>query len=90
MIKLRRPYILVSSGFLAGLSVLLVNDFVLKQIFHNWLTGKLSDLAGLFIFPMFLVLRKVSYCINMLDSCTLQAWQEQHNLSLFPKMNFVL
>src|SRR5947209_5734459 len=54
MIKLRCPHILLSSGFLIGLFVLLVNDFILKQLFHNRLTGKLSDLAGLFIFPLFL------------------------------------
>jgi hypothetical protein len=32
---------------------LLLNDFVLKQQFHNAFTGKLSDVAGLFIFPLF-------------------------------------
>jgi hypothetical protein len=30
-----------------------MNDFVLKQQFHNDFTGKLSDVAGLFIFPLF-------------------------------------
>ncbi|MFB6341179.1 hypothetical protein ACE1ET_05635 [Saccharicrinis sp. FJH62] len=37
-----------------GLFTLLLNDFYLKTIFGNWLTGKLSDLSGLFIFPLFL------------------------------------
>lgn len=45
--------ILLSSGFLVGLALLLLNDFVLKSQFHNSLTGKLSDFAGLFIFPIF-------------------------------------
>jgi hypothetical protein len=45
--------ILLSPGFLFGLLLLLLNDFVLKPQFHNSLTGKLSDFAGLFIFPMF-------------------------------------
>jgi hypothetical protein len=44
---------LMSSGFLVGLALLLLNDFVLKSQFHNSLTGKLSDFAGLFIFPIF-------------------------------------
>jgi hypothetical protein len=35
------------------LCLLLANDFLFKQLFHNWLTGKLSDFAGLFIFPFF-------------------------------------
>lgn len=45
--------LLLSPGFLTGLSLLLLNDFMLKPIFHNWFTGKVSDFAGLFIFPLF-------------------------------------
>ena len=39
--------------FIAGLITLLMNDFYLKYAFSNVLTGKLSDFAGLFIFPFF-------------------------------------
>lgn len=42
-----------SWGFITGLVLLVVNDHVLKSTFNNSLTGKLSDFAGLFIFPMF-------------------------------------
>ncbi len=45
--------ILISPLFLIGLFILLLDDFVLKAQFHNFLTGKLSDFAGLFIFPLF-------------------------------------
>jgi hypothetical protein len=45
---------LLSPGFLAGLLVLITNDFWLKDHFHNAITGKLSDLTGLFIFPLFI------------------------------------
>jgi len=45
--------IFCSWGFIAGLALLLINDHVLKQTFNNWVTGKLSDIAGLFIFPIF-------------------------------------
>jgi hypothetical protein len=38
---LRSPLLLLAVG------VLLLNDFVLKAAFHNGLTGKLSDVAGL-------------------------------------------
>lgn len=48
-----RLAILLSPGFVLGLSLLLLNDFVLKLYFHNALTGKLSDFAGLFVFPLF-------------------------------------
>lgn len=46
--------ILLSPGFLIGLCLLLINDFYLKPIFHNDVTGKVSDFAGLFIFPLFI------------------------------------
>lgn len=45
--------ILTSKGFLTGLVTLLLNDLLLKKIYGNWITGKLSDFAGLFIFPLF-------------------------------------
>ncbi len=46
--------ILTSPLFLLGLGLLLINDFYLKQLYGNWFTGKLSDISGLFIFPLFL------------------------------------
>lgn len=45
-----------SAGFLTGLLILLLNDLYLKEMWPNWFTGKLSDFAGLFIFPLFLSL----------------------------------
>jgi len=44
---------LTSIPFLAALFLLLVNDFFLKEIFANGLTGKLSDFSGLFAFCVF-------------------------------------
>lgn len=49
----RQLHILASPGFLVGLLLLLMNDFIFKAQFHNGLTGKLSDFAGLFVFPLF-------------------------------------
>ena len=40
--------------FVASLLLLLVNDWALKSMFHNAVTGKLSDLAGLFALPYLL------------------------------------
>jgi hypothetical protein len=45
--------ILTSPLFICALALLLLNDFIFKSLFHNWLTGKLSDFAGLFVFPLF-------------------------------------
>lgn len=50
----QRFEILTSPLFVLGLGLLLFNDFYLKIEFSNWLTGKLSDVSGLFIFPLFL------------------------------------
>ncbi len=47
--------ILSTPGFIVGLILLLLNDWMLKDLFHNWATGKLSDFAGMFVFPMFWV-----------------------------------
>lgn len=65
----RNLNLLVSPVFLLGLFLLLLNDFYLKSCFHNALTGKLSDFAGLFIFPLFYVaffprLRRSIYIIT--------------------------
>lgn len=44
---LTKPY------FILSLVILLINDFYLKYEYHNWVTGKLSDVAGLFVFVYF-------------------------------------
>lgn len=40
--------------FILALGLLLLNDFHLKYEYTSFLTGKLSDIAGLFLFPYFL------------------------------------
>lgn len=49
----KRSHILTSRLFLIGLFLLLANDFHFKPVFHNELTGKLSDFSGLFVFALF-------------------------------------
>ena len=44
---------LTAAPFLAALLLLLINDFLFKAAYHNWLTGKLSDVAGLFAWTFF-------------------------------------
>ena len=41
--------------FLSSLALLLLNDLFFKYQFHNWLTGKLSDFAGLLVFSIFFI-----------------------------------
>jgi hypothetical protein len=50
-----KPYnLLLHPAFLLSLVLLLLNDFYFKSLFHNAITGKLSDIAGLFAFAVFL------------------------------------
>jgi hypothetical protein len=49
----RNYRILTSYWFIVGLTILLFNDFVLKGLYGNWFTGKLSDFSGLFVFALF-------------------------------------
>ena len=48
LITLAHPLVLFS------IAVLLINDHILKVYSPSWLTGKLSDFAGLFFFPILL------------------------------------
>ena len=45
--------ILDNIPFIVCLTILLLNDFYLKAEYSNWLTGKLSDFCGLFVFVSF-------------------------------------
>ena len=48
-----RQSILRHPVFLLALALLLLNDFLLKQAFPGLFTGKLSDVAGVFVFTAF-------------------------------------
>lgn len=51
---MRRSLILHPVALIA-LTVLIVNDHLLKLRYPGWLTGKLSDFAGLILFPILIV-----------------------------------
>lgn len=55
MYQNRNHYLIFNWIFIPGLLLLALNDHYLKQHFTSWLTGKVSDFAGLLIFPMFLL-----------------------------------
>src|SRR6187549_1545810 len=46
--------LLLHPVFILSLACLLLNDIYWKYEYHNWLTGKLSDLTGLFVLSVFL------------------------------------
>ena len=43
---------LISWPFLLSLAVLITNDLYLKSAFPGWLTGKLSDVAGIYLLAL--------------------------------------
>lgn len=45
--------LILSPWFLLALTLLLLNDFVFKELYGNFLTGKISDFTGLFVFSLF-------------------------------------
>lgn len=51
---MRNKELIINPYFIIGLTTLIINDFYLKQEYGNWITGKLSDFAGLLIFPLFI------------------------------------
>ncbi len=50
-----RYELIVSRPFLISLLLLLVNDLYFKETFGNWITGKLSDFSGIFMFTLLLL-----------------------------------
>jgi hypothetical protein len=65
----KQHLLLLHPLFMFSLAVLLLNDLYLKNEFHNEFTGKLSDVAGLFAFPVFFIAFFPKYK-NMVLVCT--------------------
>jgi hypothetical protein len=51
---MKRKELIINPYFISGLLILILNDFYLKYEYGNLITGKLSDFAGLLIFPIFM------------------------------------
>lgn len=83
--------ILTSFGFLTGLTILLMNDFVFKGLYGNWLTGKLSDFTGLFIFPLFWIalLPRHKNKIFWLTGLFFIYWKSSYSQTLIDSWNSV-
>ena len=48
----RDKRLLLNKIFIACLLLLTLNDHIFKELYGNWLTGKLSDFAGLLLLPL--------------------------------------
>jgi hypothetical protein len=74
---MKQKELIVNPYFICGLFVLLLNDWYLKYEFSNFITGKLSDFAGLLIFPMFIafLFPAIKRYISMLTGCFFLLWK---------------
>lgn len=51
---MRNKFLLFNVVFIFSLIILFLNDHFLKLYFHNWFTGKLSDVVGIILIPFLL------------------------------------
>jgi hypothetical protein len=74
--------------FILSVLILIINDWFLKVTFHNFLTGKLSDFAGLLSFPFFLsaIFPKWTKLIHLLTALLFNFWKSE--LSQLPIYSF--
>lgn len=74
---MKNKSLILNPYFILGLILLLANDFFLKQAFGNALTGKLSDFAGLLIFPLFVafLLPKLKRSIALITGIAFILWK---------------
>lgn len=85
----RKFHILASPGFLIGLLLLLLNDLIFKAQFHNGLTGKLSDFAGLFVFPLFWAafFPRLKSLVYVLTAVSFTFWKSAYSQPLIDGWN---
>ena len=73
-----RPRDLLHPVSLAALAVLIVNDRFLKAAWPSWWTGKLSDFAGMMVFPLVLAAvlghRKACVIATMIAFALIKTW----------------
>jgi hypothetical protein len=86
---MQKHKILTSFWFIFGLLILLLNDFVLKDVYGNWFTGKLSDFSGLFVFLTFwsTLLPKHRRIIFWLTGTLFIIWKSHYSQSFIDLWN---
>ncbi|MDU1889395.1 MAG: hypothetical protein E6767_01790 [Dysgonomonas sp.] len=88
--KAKRP--ILNPYFITGLIILLLNDFYLKYEYGNFLTGKLSDFAGLLIFPMFVaaLIPKLRKYISFITAIGFIIWKLPLFTPVIDQINLLL
>lgn len=85
----KRTNILKARWFIIALVILLLNDFLLKGLFGNWITGKLSDFAGLFVFSLFFanLIPKYVKHVFWLTAIAFIYWKSSYSQSVIDSWN---
>lgn len=86
---MERKYKLAHPVFILSVIILIVNDFYLKQTFHNTFTGKLSDFVGLFAFPFFwsILFPAKTKGIHILTGLLFLFWKSEFSQPLIDLIN---
>lgn len=86
-----KPRLLTDKLFLLGLIILLTNDFIFKYEASGLITGKLSDISGLFIFPFFwsVLFERHKFNIYILTSLTFTLWKLPFSTDIINTINQV-
>lgn len=82
-------FLLTDRLFIVGLFSLLVNDHIIKYAAPSFLTGKLSDIFGLFIFPFFwsVFFTKHSLRIYILTAVLFVFWKSPASSNIITTIN---
>ncbi|WP_299216488.1 hypothetical protein [uncultured Aquimarina sp.] len=72
---------IINPIFISSLLILLINDFYLKYAFHNWITGKLSDIFGIIVFALFLTAfaNKFKKSIFIITAIAFSFWKTSYS-----------
>ncbi len=87
-----RPELFSSPWLVISVVVLIVNDWMLKPAFHNAVTGKLSDFAGLLALTIFAcaVSERFRWWSASLISVSFIYWKSPHSQLVLAYLNEVL
>lgn len=82
----------LSPFFISCLALLILNDFLLKENFHNTLTGKLSDFCGLFVFSIFwsAIFPKQKFLVFLSCGLLFIYWKSEYSTALIELCNTVV
>jgi len=86
----RHSQYILNPVFLTSLAILLLNDYILKEQFSNWFTGKLSDLFGVIVFVQFLCVfepKNFKKIIFLFSACAFVFWKSEWSSSFIDLWN---